>query len=85
MNNLDKSYLKYFKSAVGNTKIVHSFKLIGNELEVERLAKNKALELDGEYTIIRFSSDQIIRVAISYEHNLLTANLDRDLQQMTRS
>ncbi len=77
MQKKSESHLEYFRSAIAEGKIHHSFNFIGEHEDLQRLAKQKARELDGEYLIIS-SFSGTFKVIVSYEHNLLTTNLDQE-------
>jgi predicted transcriptional regulator len=80
MENQNKSFLNRFKTLTEHNEIIHFFKLIGNEEEVNKLAKEKALELKGEYYITKNYSKTSINVIISYP-----LNLDWDSQRIAQS
>jgi hypothetical protein len=57
--------LHYFATIVEEDKTLHYFSLVGNENNLEGLAVMKAIELDGDYIIVKNEVKNTIHVVIS--------------------
>ena len=65
MSCKQKSIIDYFCSIIEENRTLHFFKLYGEEQDVDQLAKEKALELNGEYIITKNNSRSSINVVVS--------------------